>query len=170
MDIPVIAAWILLGLAFTLLPFLFRAGAEGRLRRGAGWYLDLSEEPLDRTMRERERQAAMGPSRTEGASSRAIVLWTVGGMGDLLVAGLVWRLFDAPIAAVPIGLVGLALLGRAAEAWRANRYLAGDAGVRADELLAGAQRAETRARTMVATGERTKARELLLPGPISIVA
>jgi hypothetical protein len=161
-DVAAIGVAILLGVVFTLLPFLFRSGGEGRLRRGFGWYLDVSEEPLDRGTRQRERQASMGPSRSEGASGRAIVVWAVGGLGDLLVAGVVWGVFGAWVAAIPIGLVGLALLGMAGEAWWANRYLAGDASIRADELLAGAERAEARARTMVATGEPIKARELLL--------
>jgi len=104
----------------------------------------------------------LGSSRSEGDSERAIVLWTVGGLGDLVLAGLVWGAFRAGIAAVPVALIGLALLGMAGEAWRANRYLAGDAAVRANELLAGAEHAETRASQMVATGERVKARELLL--------
>jgi hypothetical protein len=162
MDFASIALAILLGLAFTLVPFLFRAGGEGRLRRGVGWYLNVSGEPLEREARARERSAWMRPARTEGAPLRVIALWTIGGLGDLALAGAVWGVFGAWIAAIPIGLVGLALLGMAGEGWRGNRYLARDAAIRAGQLLDGADRAEQRARRMVATGERLKARELLL--------
>jgi hypothetical protein len=162
MDVAGIVLAVILGAAFTALPFLFRAGGEGRLRRGAGWYLNLSEEPLDRGMRERERQQALGPPRTEGASPRAIRWWSIGGLGDVALAILLGTVFGLPILAGLVGVVGLALLGMAGEAWRANRYRAGDARIRAQELLEGAERAEAQARRLLAGGERVKARELLL--------
>ncbi len=162
MDTSTIVIVVLLGLIFTLIPFVFRAGSEGRLRRGAGWYLDVSGEPLDSGVRERERRSAMLPSRTEGAPTRNIVLWIIGGVGDLVLAGVLWSRSAGWIFPLIVTGIGLALLGMAVEAWRGNRYLAGDSAVRAVDLLEGADRAEADASRMAAAGERVKARELLM--------
>ena len=162
-DVGTIVLVVLLGLVLTGLPLLFAAGREGRLRRGEGWYLDVTDQRLDPRTRQAERlQSMRGAVRSEGTSRRKILIWTIGGAGDLALAVVVGTALNAPVAAVVIALVGLALLGMAAEAWRVNRYLAGDATIRADELLAGAERAETQARRLLAGAERVKARELLL--------
>jgi hypothetical protein len=162
MDATLIVLLIVFGLICTFIPFLSVAGREGRLRRGHGWYLDTSDQPLDREMRAQQSQAAMGPVQTGEASRRSILLWIAGGVGDLVIAALIWGVLGTKLFALIVALVGLSLFGMAFEARRANRYMATGPSHRAEDLLAGADQAEAEAQSLAATGESRKARELLL--------
>jgi hypothetical protein len=116
MDIAVL---ILLSLILTVLPWFSQSGGEGRYRRGPEWYLDVSARP------EGPVPAYQLPERKMTVSSRAIRVWGLTGLGLVVLAVTAWLLGDAEIAAVVIGLVGLAYLGKAVEAWRENRWIRG---------------------------------------------
>jgi hypothetical protein len=114
-----IAALIILSVALTVLPWLSQAGGEGRYRRGPEWYLDVSPRP------EGTVPAYQLPERKMTVASRSIRLWGLTGLGLVVLAVAAWLLGDAEIAGVVIGLVGLAYLGKAVEAWRENRWVRG---------------------------------------------
>jgi hypothetical protein len=116
----IIAIDVLLGIALVLLPFVFRAGAEGRLRRGVGWYLDT--RPRDELMPGQYAQIA---PHQEGASSRAIHLWLIAGLALIGLAVLTWVPAGIYGLSVVIGIFGLLYVGRAWQAWRENRWLRG---------------------------------------------
>lgn len=120
MDAFVLAVTIVLALALGFMPFLFKAGAEGRLRRGVGWYVDVSdrlEGPLPAYRREPRRM---------GARLAMIRAWTLCGAGLLLLAAIAWLVLDVPLLAIAIGIFGLAFIGLAVEARRENRWIRRD--------------------------------------------
>lgn len=107
---------ILLSFVVVFLPFIFKAGSEGRLRRGAGWYLDVSqpsEGPLPAYRR---------PPRKVGASRTAIWTWASCGVALGILAVIVWRAFDFPVVGVVVGLLSVVYVGMAIEASRENRW------------------------------------------------
>lgn len=120
MRVALIVFDILLSFVLIFLPFLFRAGAEGRLRRGVGWYLDT--RPREELM---PGQYAQLEPHQEGASPKAIHLWVVAGIGLLVMAILTWVPLRIYGLAIVIGIFGVLFLGLAIQSWRENRWLRG---------------------------------------------
>jgi hypothetical protein len=110
----------LLGVLFVLLPYLFKAGAEGRYRRGVGWYLDVRSS---RQTLMKEPAAGAEPAHTEGAPSRSIHIWLITGIGLLALAVVTWAPFGIYGLSIILGLFGLVYVLRAFAAWRENRWL-----------------------------------------------
>lgn len=111
-----LAATIVLSFVVVFLPFLFRAGSEGRLRRGAGWYLDVSQHS------EGPLPAYRRPPRKMGASRKAIRIWASCGIALGALAVIVWRAFDLPVVGIFLGVLGVVYLGMTVEASRENRW------------------------------------------------
>jgi hypothetical protein len=120
MDAFVLAVTIVLALALGFIPFLFKAGAEGRLRRGVGWYTDFRERP------EGPLPAHRREPRRMGAQSAMIRAWTLCGAGLLLLAAIAWPVLGVPLLGIAIGIFGLAFIGLAVEARRENRWIRRD--------------------------------------------
>src|SRR2546422_6332919 len=76
----------LLGVLLAILPFIFQAGAEGRYRRGVGWYFD-ARTPRDVLMKQ---HAGGTDGHEQGASPRAIRIWLISGIGLLAIAVVTW--------------------------------------------------------------------------------
>jgi hypothetical protein len=155
MTSAAIAVAILLGMIFTFIPFSGRAGSEGRLRRGQGWYLDTTPRP------EGPLPAYQRPLRSERTGAATIRLHLLGGVADLVLGAVALLLLHAPIVAGILALFGLALIGWAAEGRRVNRALLAGPPV-ADHLLREADSALRQARKLRSEGHRVEARLVLV--------
>jgi hypothetical protein len=154
MTSAAIAVAILLGMIFTFIPFSGRAGSEGRLRRGQGWYLDTTPRP------EGPLPAYQRPIRSERTRAATIRLHLLGGVADLVLGAVALLLLHAPIVAAILALFGLALIGWAAEGRRINRAPLAGPPV-ADRLLRTADSALHQARELRSEGHRDAARMVL---------
>jgi hypothetical protein len=110
--------------ALAVLPYIFKAGGEGRYRRGAGWYLD-TRTSRDVLMKQR---AIEGQGHEQGASEKAITGWLISGVGLMAVAVFTWVPMGIYGLSVVIGLFGLVYLLRGLSARRENRWLRRPAG------------------------------------------
>lgn len=110
--------------ALAILPYIFKAGGEGRYRRGVGWYFD-SRTPRNVLMKQRTTE---GQGHEQGASEKAIAGWFISGVGLMAVAVFTWVPMGIYGLSVVIGLFGLVYLLRALSARRENRWLRGPAG------------------------------------------
>jgi hypothetical protein len=154
MTSAAIAVAILLGMIFTFIPFSGRAGSEGRLRRGQGWYLDTTPRP------EGPLPAYQRPPRSERTRAATIRLHLLGGVADLVLGAVALLLLHAPIVAAILALFGLALIGWAAEGRRINRAPLVRTPV-TEHLLGKADSALSQARHLRSEGRRDEARLVL---------
>jgi hypothetical protein len=110
----------LLGVAFVVIPMLFKAGGEGRYRRGVGWYLDV------RSKREDLVGGSGEPSGHEvGMPPAKIRMWAISGAGLLVLAVISWTALSTPALGVIVGLFAVLCIGASVQGWRENRYLRG---------------------------------------------
>jgi hypothetical protein len=116
-----------LSVALALIPYLFKAGGEGRYRRGVGWYLDV------RSTRE-QLVGGSGPAgHTIGMAPAKIRLWAISGIGLLVLAVVSWTALRTPALGVIVGIFALLSIGAAVQGWRENRYLRGPQTHRAND-------------------------------------
>jgi hypothetical protein len=115
-----IAGTTLLG----LLSFTFPSVRNLSYRKGAGWYLDVSQRPYPEASPEAESRLPRYqlPTRPAVVPAFALRTWLMAGAGSLILAALLWS--DLPVIAIIVGILGLLLLGMTAEAKRQNRAAA----------------------------------------------
>ena len=77
---------------------------EGSYRRGQGWYLDV------RSSRETLIPGSRPASRFERVPSWSIRLWSIGGIGLVILSLVAWLGFDQAVVGVVCAVMGLLLL------------------------------------------------------------